>query len=321
MSDEHVPDEQLAELDEELLPAIRADQVRDHLAECTACGDRLAGIVAVRRRLANVPPVSMPAGVSDRITGRLRAAAASSGADDTPAPGREDTTVVPLQAPPGRRRRQAPALAGVAATIVVLAAIAAVVVGHIRHNPSSSHGHPAASGAADRPLVDIAPHQFTVHTTGRNYTPSSLPAAVPQLVTGGLPGATETASPPGPSAVPSGSGGSGAAAGGTSTSGNDSLAEHSARLPAASPLAVPAALRHLYQSRPALLSCAAKVSDTPGAVPLTVDFARWTNGQYHSAPSVIFVFQQPPSSAVVIVTGPTCAGLDAIRDYHIVPLS
>lgn len=323
MNDEHVPGDELAELDEGLLPAIRAAQVDEHLADCAPCRERRAQIGEVRHRLAALPPVSMPGGVSDRISASLRGDSRTPPRDT----GVHDSTVVPLQ-PPSRHRRRPPALAGVAATIVVLAAIAAVVVGHFRHHSGASHHQvTAGSAAAHRPLVEAAPHQFTVHTTGRNYTPSSLPAAVPALVTGGLAGATETATPgPSSSQYAARSGTSGAS--GSGGEGHGVAPDKQTRQPALAPAQaagtvsgpVPGPLRHLYQSRSALLDCAATVSDTPGAVPLTVDFARWTNNNYHAAPSVIFVFRQSPTTALTIVTGPTCAGLDAVRDYRIVPL-
>jgi hypothetical protein len=86
---------------------------------------------------------------------------------------------------------------------------------------------------------------------------------------------------------------------------------------------VPASIRRLYTSPAALLNCAAAVTGQTGAVPLAVEFARYTTPTAHHAPSVIFVFRGNDASHVnVYIANSDCPGNLPIREYlSEVPLS
>ncbi|MEW9555668.1 anti-sigma factor [Nonomuraea sp. NPDC050783] len=75
--DTHYDLETLAELAEDLLDAATARQVREHLAVCDPCGERLADLAAVREVLAATPTPAMPMGVALRIDKALAAEAES----------------------------------------------------------------------------------------------------------------------------------------------------------------------------------------------------------------------------------------------------
>ncbi|MGW0806202.1 anti-sigma factor family protein [Nonomuraea sp. NPDC002799] len=75
--DTHYDLETLAELAEDLLDAGTARQVREHLAVCDPCGERLADLAAVREVLAATPTPAMPMGVALRIDKALAAEAES----------------------------------------------------------------------------------------------------------------------------------------------------------------------------------------------------------------------------------------------------
>lgn len=75
--DTHYDLEILAELAEGLLDAATAQQVREHLAACSPCGELLADLAAVREVLAATPTPAMPMGVALRIDRALAAEAGS----------------------------------------------------------------------------------------------------------------------------------------------------------------------------------------------------------------------------------------------------
>ncbi|MFG1709327.1 anti-sigma factor family protein [Nonomuraea sp. M3C6] len=75
--DTHYDLEILAELAEGLLDVGTARQVREHLAVCDPCGERLADLAAVREVLAATPTPAMPMGVALRIDKALAAEAES----------------------------------------------------------------------------------------------------------------------------------------------------------------------------------------------------------------------------------------------------
>ena len=83
---------------------------------------------------------------------------------------------------------------------------------------------------------------------------------------------------------------------------------------------VPKPLQKLANSRAKILQCAATLTDSHNAVPLAVDFGRWTNPPYRRTPSAIFIFKSPnPSAVSVYVTPPTCTS-GTIYTYRLVPV-
>jgi hypothetical protein len=292
VSDEHLPLDELAELDEGLLDPERANAARAHLDTCAQCRAGAEAIASTRATLAAMPDEPMPEDVKARLDRAL--------ADAAPA-----ATIVPSLDDHRRRRFGRPSLPASAAASVIVLAFAAIVVAAIMHGggSTSSGGASEASGtfgASGSTVQPAQPHNYTRTSTGLTYTPSKLLADVPGLVAG-LPGEAPRAAPAEPNTAVSPS----------SAPSTFTLENH----------AVPVAMRPLFDSRAKLLACAAYLTGIPHAVPLTVDFGRWTNGAYKGAPSAVLVMRDSnPDVVDVYVTGPTCSGTGAIRTYIKVPV-
>jgi hypothetical protein len=290
VSDDHSSFDELADLDEGLLAPSRADEVRAHLVGCADCRARHQALRDVHDELAVLPPETMPAGVAERLDRALAAAAVPRSA-----------TVVPIMQ--HQRRRPWPALAGVAAVIVVLGFIVAVGVGALSGGGTSDGGSSGGSGAATSAGSNVLPQQtghFTKSVSTRTFTHTSVQAEVRRLVSGGV-GSLSTGTPAAPpSAVGSG--------GRNTPALNRGLAS------------LPKPLHPLFTSPTALLNCAASLTGRKGAVPLAVEFARYTTAAARNAPSALFVFPLDSTHVVVYVAGPSCSGTEEIRDYLKVPI-
>ncbi|MEV0593352.1 anti-sigma factor family protein [Nonomuraea cavernae] len=200
--DTHYDLDVLAELAEDLLDAGTARQVREHLAVCDPCGERLADLAAVREVLAATPTPAMPMGVALRIDKALAAEAESHGARrggvglaeapdwdrlmrdspwerpaEAPEPARlgvvaEDGTIVPAGRRAARRRRWAmPAVAAAAAAAVVGTAV--VSSGLL----ASGGGGPDLVFEADAPSPtreETRARAYALTDSGHNYSDQEL---------------------------------------------------------------------------------------------------------------------------------------------------
>jgi hypothetical protein len=192
-----------------------------------------------------------------------------------------------------------------------------VIIG-LNNHPATSHED---AGAA--PAVATGPafgqreaSTLPTNATGKTYTPASLPADVSSLLAGNGPAVT-------PAPTPTASATSHAHAP-TATSdsvrGTPSGKKETGGLGLDAKTHVPKSLLPLYSSPEKLLACARSVTPTVGALPIAVDFGRWSGPPFRHAPSVIFVFAgTTPATVRVVVIGPSCAG-DAVRQFTQVTL-
>jgi hypothetical protein len=291
VSDDHSSFDELADLDEGLLAPSRADEVRAHLVGCADCRARHQALRDVHDELAVLPPETMPPAVTQRLDRALAGAALPRSA-----------TVVPIAR--HRRRQPWPALAGVAAAVVVLGFVVAVGVGAFSGGGATSDGGSGSAGSttsAGARLPQSTGH-FTTTVSPRTFTHASLPAEVRRLVSGRVAALGEPAS----SAAPT------TGIGGGNGRNKPAVTGSSANLPRA--------LRPMFSSPTTLLNCAASLTDQKGEVPLAVEFARYTTAAARNAPSALFVFPFDSTHVVVYVAGPTCTGLEHIREFVKVPI-
>jgi hypothetical protein len=331
VTNDHLSLDELAELDEGLLPPERTSAVRAHLHGCEQCRARADAITSTRSLLASLPAEPMPAAVKARLdrviaeeaghaaeeagstaeeAGRATEAVGSTAeqAGSAADAGSRTPTVVPNVVSIPRRRFGRPTMAASAAAAAVVLAVGAIIWGSGHHANHSTESAGAAS-TGGQPL-GLAPQQtgtFTTSSTGKTYTLNSLPTDVSSLLT--VKAAPALAAP-----VPGAASATSPKASATSARGGRSAASHG---PASH--AVPKALLPLYSSPQKLLACAAFVTPTAGALPIAVDFGRWSAPPFHRAPSVIFVFAGSATTVRVVVVGPSCAG-DAVRKFTEVAL-
>lgn len=352
MSDEHLSLDELAELDEGLLAPERTSAARAHLHACTQCAGRVEALRRTSELLADVPAALMPDDVRDRLDRALDAEAGDAAATtDLPAAPEAPSErprlspvpaadVMPTTTTVVRSRFGRPSMAASAVAAAVVLVAVAVVVGAHNHGggTTTSAGGTGAASTAGSAAGVAQPDTFVRTSTGRTYTLANLSKTIPALVLG--PSLYGTVSPP-----PATPFGQGTAAPGASTLSGESdstTAKHgkTATAPRAAPTGVAGApapgtststlavnrpvaksLQPLYNSRQRLLHCAAVVTAEPNAVPIAVDFGRWTNGSMHKSPAVVFVFRDPNASFVdAYVVGPRCDG-NSIRTFHQVPVS
>jgi hypothetical protein len=253
--------------------------------------------------------------------------------------------VVPARGSVPRQWVGRPTLAASAAAAAVVLATGAIVIGAINHGHSDS-GSASLSEAGAPSNGDVIaseqPAHFFQTSTGREYTLANLQPDVQGLIARSPAdtAASPTAASRGAGAA-AGAGGTGAAGG---TSGGGSSAKSGAGTPGkpkhgssdathttstagktkptSSPPSttangvqslglnqqpVPKPLQQLANSRAMILNCAAVLTGSHNAVPLAVDFGRWTNPPLRRVPSAIFVFKNPnPGVVSVYVTSPAC---------------
>jgi hypothetical protein len=295
VSEQHLSLDELAELAEGLLARRRSRAAHEHLATCETCRDHAEAISATTAALREVGPVTMPAEVVARLD-RVLASASDAPAGETVVP---DLSAV--------RQRRLPnvnwSYAAAAAVVVIAGVSIAVAATGGRHHPATE-----AATQLPRPLVaTTAPRSIVQLETGRTYQPSSLSQLVPGLL--GTPTDSTAA----------GLGASGLAEPAPSAAGAHGTAgpkRYATNLPSEAPQnsatggVVPAPLRRYADSRPTLLACAALITDTHGAQPLAVDFARWSNPTAHvkPVPALVMVFADPQDSDKldVYVVAPAC---------------
>lgn len=308
---EHFTLDELAELDAGLLARRRAAAAERHLADCGECSARADALRKTGAALADLGPVQMPPEVAARIDRAIRDAAATSATD-----------VVPdLSAARERRLTRLPRWTYAAAAAVVAAAIVGIVLG--------TGGNKNEATIASRPPIvpTSAPSALVQSESGQTYTPATLAAIAPGLVNGS------------PARADSAAGSQlNATSGGGASSGQPYATSKSAAPPAPvghqpgpataeAPMAaskIAPSLQKYVNSRSTLLHCAAFISDTQNAMPLAVDFGRWTNAKagIHNVPALILVFgdNEDPNSLDVFVVAAPCDD-SSLLDFKILSKS
>ena len=297
--DDHVDLDTLADLDAGLLPPADERSAQAHLAGCSVCAARLQAVQSVPAALASAGSVEpMPAEVAARLESALRAEAGrapdSAEAGRTPegnaadpagpstgpttaptAPTAPTATVTPLSS------RERPAL-GMrvlqAAAVLVLVLGGLGLVGTALQNGANdaTTAESTAGGAADagggRELSAEDSSGYPVTASGRNWSPDTVVAGVPEIVSG-------SAGPP--ASPPADSGGAGAESPPATPGGEDV-----ARL----------------AGGPTLAECVGNLNLGP-VTPLGVDLALWEGN-----PAAVIVLPTPddPATADVFVVEPSC---------------
>lgn len=374
MTDDHLSLDELAELDEGLLPPERTSAIRAHLHGCGACRDRAEAISATRSMLSDLPRPTMPDDVQARLDDAIAAEAAAAetatrAAEPASPPDEPETVLVDVPArsadvipAPGRvssaPRFGRPTLASSAVAAAVVLAVGAIVIGALNHDRSQSGGAPQVETIApngNSVIASTQPAHFFQTSTGRDYTLANLQPDIQGLIARS-PADTAAASP----TASKGTATLGAVAGGSTaqgtqgtqgttssngaagtpgtpagakggTNGDQKSGRHTATVPAPAPTPVPSLsslnqqpvpkpLQALAGSRAKILACAAALTGSHNAVPLAVDFGRWTNPPLRRAPSAIFVFKSPDPSAVSVYVTPPACDSGTVYTYRLVPL-
>jgi hypothetical protein len=321
----------LADLPRPTMPADVQDRLSDALDTELGAADTPLGPAD-----AGPPPDSAEPVVDDTVV-------------DLPARSKE---VMPAPGSVSRPRFGRPTLAAGAAAAAVVLAVGAIVIGAINHGDSES-GSSASLSEAGAPnsnsvIATSQPAHFFQTSTGREYTLANLQPDVQGLIARSP--ADAAAAPPTAAHSAAGSaagnaGGSAATQGGAgrTVGAPNNGSKHAGRAPATNgktkptgtpsptpeyashPLAldqqpVPKPLQQLANSRAMILNCAAVLTGSHNAVPLAVDFGRWTNPPLRRVPSAIFVFKNPdPAMVSVYVTSPACDD-GTFYTFRVVPL-
>jgi len=365
VTDDHISLDELAELDEGILPPERTSAIRAHLHGCAECQARAAAISDTRDKLANLPPLTMPADIASRLDAAIaaeRGASAPSvgaGEVDTDGPDADlvdassrTSDVVPKAGTVSRPRFGRPSMPAIAVAATFVLAAGAIVIGHLNHGSSptvSTSGPTGVSGENSVVRSDSAASaaSLTLSSTGKTYTATALGTEVQGLLQRRVLETSTAPTPAVPSSAPlngggaaaygSSGGGSGAGSAGQVNGNTKKKADKTHRtnsppMPSSTPVSSPAVtsftttnhpipkqLLPLYNSRAKILACARTLTGE-SAVPLTVDFARWSNPptQKH-LPAAVFVFRAAtPDHVAVFVTSPACDG--TFYSYVEVPL-
>ena len=285
----HAGTDALAELAEGLLDDGSARSVQAHLESCPECRARRDALADLPSLLAATPPAGpVPAEVADRLDRALRDATGPVGAGEPAtaeasagvrAPATPAATVTPLVA-----RDRTPwtmRLLQTAAVLVLLLGGLGIVWGAVQGGGGDSATSTAgrAAGGGQERAADSG--SYPVLASGRNWSPDSIEAGVPDLVAGRLTplsaadlegSSPEAASPD--RGEPTGQASAGVPPGDTADlAGGTALAE-----------------------------CVGNLNLGP-VTPLAVDLARWSGN-----PAAVIVLPTPddPASADVFVVAPDC---------------
>lgn len=285
---EHLTAEVLADLDLGLLDAESTAHARQHLTHCRPCGQRRDDLAIVTATLAELPPVTMPDAVWERLS-------ASVGAEPVLTP-EGAATVVPIGE--ARRRRSWRPGMGLVAGAAGVALVGAIVVPILNNSGSSDlsggDGSVAADGGAPAETASVPPVAYVASRTGTDYQPEALERQAISLVasrsaftaTATLPPEESTQPSPEDTAAPSGT---------------------PSPTPSGTPVdsATPDVVLKLTAGPAAAQACLESYLDAPGIMPLAIDIGTWDG---RPAAVIVLPDEGDPTAANVYVIDPDCAG-------------
>lgn len=154
-----------------------APEATEHTTRCAECRAALDDLRVASARvgsaLADLPPVTLPADVADRLTAALHGGGTATGT--------ATVTTLPVHREATARTSGRGAWLGAAAAVAVLLAGAGFVVTRSGSHPSAS----TAAGGASAKSGSAATLNLVRNSTGNDYTTrQSLAAAVPILLSG-----------------------------------------------------------------------------------------------------------------------------------------
>jgi hypothetical protein len=265
----HLDIDTLADLQEGLLEPERVTTVTGHLdgcAECRALSEALDGVRAALRSGGPAADVAAPADVVRRLDDALAAAAAplaTAAATVTPL-----TSVTAWARQPWKTR-----VLQAAAVFVLVAAVGALGYAGVQGLSGRNAGSDSAGSSGGKSLTEKgaaagASGKYSITSSGRDYTTSSLRSAVPGLLSAAAQD-TGTTGPDGPSP----------------TSSTPAKAQ--------APLAASSADPNRLTDGTALAECVANLAGGP-VTPLAVDI-----GRFEGKPATIIVLPDPADASFV----------------------
>jgi hypothetical protein len=279
----HLDIDLLADLQEGLLEPEQVTAVAEHLDGCAECRARSLAIDDVRAALRAVSAdavVTAPEDVVRRLDDALAAAATPSATAAAAPLTTASATVTPLTASTNQVRQPwKTRVLQAAAVFVLLAVVVAIGFGGIHGiGGGGSKGATSASGGGNAAREKSEAHagRYSITSSGRDYTATSLRAAVPGLLSHAA-GDSVAAGADVPSPTSS-----------TSNPSPTSSATKKAEAPAAAAVD-PQRLRN----GTALAQCVANLAGGP-VTPLAVDF-----GRFEGKPATIIVLPDPVDASRV----------------------
>jgi hypothetical protein len=286
---EHLTAEVLADLDLGLLDAESTAHAQQHLTHCRPCGQLRDDLAAVTATLAELPPVTMP----DAVWERLSAAVA---AEPVLTP-EGAATVVPLGE--ARQRRSWRPGMGLVAGAAGVALVGAIVVPMLNSSSSSDlaggDGSVTADGGAPAESASVPPVAYVASRTGTDYQPEALERQATSLVASRSAFTATATLPPEASSKPNPEDTAPAPSGTPSAT------------PSGTPLdsATPDVVLKLTAGPAAAQACLESYLDAPGIMPLAIDIGTWDG---EPAAVIVLPNDADPTAADVWVIDPDCTG-------------
>jgi hypothetical protein len=278
---EHLTAEVLADLDLGLLDAESAAHAQQHLAHCRPCGQLRGDLATVTATLAELPPVTMPDDVWERLS-------AAVGAEPVLTP-EGAATVVPIGGARQRRswRPGMGLVAGAAGVALVGAIVVPILNSSSSSDPSAGSGSVAADRSAPGESASVPPVAYVASRTGTDYQPEALERQATSLMASRSAFTATATLPPEASTEPT--------------------PEDSAPTPSGTALGTDSSgvVLKLTAGPGAARACLESYLDAPDIMPLAIDIGTWDG---RPAAVIVLPNDTDPTAADVWVIDPDCAG-------------